>query len=206
MRHEEEHAPGPHRTPYVAVDLGLSLATHLFLLPSNHPSCAYRSLTRQILRLSSPGGSVPAATMFSRGSSTPPIDLDDAHLEVTVTPSASAFYAGETFSAVITLRNTRIPPHLRSLDGTVQPSSRPHPTHLLPLQKRSPSSAAKPASPDTPTFSPDGKWRGEHARRPSGMGHQRRSQSLALDKSVSSQEMIWALGGGDRSGEWDLQH
>ena len=35
---------------------------------------------------------------------------DDAHLEVTVTPSASAFYAGETFSVTITFRNTRPPP------------------------------------------------------------------------------------------------
>lgn len=34
---------------------------------------------------------------------------DDPHLEVTVTPSSSAFYAGETFSVVITFRNTRIP-------------------------------------------------------------------------------------------------
>jgi len=34
---------------------------------------------------------------------------DDPHLEVTVTPSSSAFYAGETFSVTITLRNTRIP-------------------------------------------------------------------------------------------------
>jgi hypothetical protein len=34
---------------------------------------------------------------------------DDPHLEVTVTPSSSAFYAGETFSVTITFRNTRIP-------------------------------------------------------------------------------------------------
>jgi hypothetical protein len=34
---------------------------------------------------------------------------DDPHLEVTVTPSSSAFYAGETFAVVITFRNTRIP-------------------------------------------------------------------------------------------------
>jgi hypothetical protein len=34
---------------------------------------------------------------------------DDPHLEVIVTPSSSAFYAGETFSVTITLRNTRIP-------------------------------------------------------------------------------------------------
>jgi hypothetical protein len=32
---------------------------------------------------------------------------DDPHLEVTVTPSASAFYAGETFSVTITFRNSR---------------------------------------------------------------------------------------------------
>jgi hypothetical protein len=34
---------------------------------------------------------------------------DDPHLEVTVTPSSSAFYAGEPFSVRITLRNTRLP-------------------------------------------------------------------------------------------------
>ncbi|ODN83210.1 hypothetical protein L202_01397 [Cryptococcus amylolentus CBS 6039] len=38
-------------------------------------------------------------------------NFDDPHLEVTVTPSASAFYAGETFSATITIRNTRTPSH-----------------------------------------------------------------------------------------------
>ncbi|ORY33810.1 Rgp1-domain-containing protein [Naematelia encephala] len=35
---------------------------------------------------------------------------DDPHLEVIVTPSASAFYAGETFSVTITFRNTRKAP------------------------------------------------------------------------------------------------
>ncbi|KIR59967.1 hypothetical protein I314_04402 [Cryptococcus bacillisporus CA1873] len=35
--------------------------------------------------------------------------LDDPHLELTITPSASAFYAGETFSVTITYRNTRTP-------------------------------------------------------------------------------------------------
>lgn len=34
---------------------------------------------------------------------------DDPHLEVTVTPSSSAFYAGEPFSVRIRLRNTRLP-------------------------------------------------------------------------------------------------
>lgn len=38
-----------------------------------------------------------------------PAVSDDPHLEVTVTPASSAFYAGETFSVTITLRNTRIP-------------------------------------------------------------------------------------------------
>ncbi|KAK8869820.1 hypothetical protein IAR55_000388 [Kwoniella newhampshirensis] len=36
-------------------------------------------------------------------------NLDDPHLEVTVTPSASAYYAGETFSVTITFRNTSRP-------------------------------------------------------------------------------------------------
>ncbi|KIR25439.1 hypothetical protein I307_06022 [Cryptococcus deuterogattii 99/473] len=35
--------------------------------------------------------------------------LDDPHLELTITPSASAFYAGEAFSVTITFRNTRTP-------------------------------------------------------------------------------------------------
>lgn len=35
--------------------------------------------------------------------------LDDPHLELTVTPAASAFYAGEAFSVTITFRNTRTP-------------------------------------------------------------------------------------------------
>lgn len=34
---------------------------------------------------------------------------DDPHLEVTVSPSSSAFYAGETFAVTITFRNTRVP-------------------------------------------------------------------------------------------------
>jgi hypothetical protein len=34
---------------------------------------------------------------------------NDPHLEVTVTPSSSAFYAGETFSVSITFSNTRLP-------------------------------------------------------------------------------------------------
>lgn len=177
-----------------------------------HPSPSSSAFTRLCISSSlshqvRPSGSfasrsVPALAMFSRGSVTPPIDLDDAHLEVTVTPSASAFYAGETFSAVITLRNTRVPPHLRSLDGTVpSATSRPNPTHLLPLQKRS---SSELSSPTTPGFVPSEKWRGEHTRRPSGKGHTRRSQSLALDKSIiSSQEMVWALGGSDRYGKQD---
>ncbi|KAL7423923.1 Golgi membrane exchange factor (Ric1p-Rgp1p) subunit [Cryptotrichosporon argae] len=42
-------------------------------------------------------------------SAPPPAADDDAHLEITVVPSSSAFYAGETFSATIRLRNTRAP-------------------------------------------------------------------------------------------------
>jgi len=34
---------------------------------------------------------------------------DDPHLEISVAPSASAFYAGESFSVVISFRNTREP-------------------------------------------------------------------------------------------------
>ncbi|WWC90026.1 uncharacterized protein L201_004956 [Kwoniella dendrophila CBS 6074] len=38
------------------------------------------------------------------------VSLDDPHLQVTITPSASAYYAGETFSVTITFTNTRTPP------------------------------------------------------------------------------------------------
>ncbi|WRT67131.1 uncharacterized protein IL334_004097 [Kwoniella shivajii] len=38
------------------------------------------------------------------------VNLDDPHLQLTVTPSASAYYAGETFSVTITFTNTRTPP------------------------------------------------------------------------------------------------
>jgi hypothetical protein len=47
---------------------------------------------------------------------------DDPHLEVTVTPSASAFYAGETFSVTITFRNTR-PPLTSTSTGHISAST-----------------------------------------------------------------------------------
>lgn len=130
--------------------------------------------------------------MFGRTAS-PALDLDDPHLEVTVTPSQSAFYAGEVFSAVITLRNTRTP--VRTPQS--QPAS-PNPQHLHLLsgaKSPSPNGSTSPASPSpsrtpgTPTGYND--WRG-HARKPS---HGRRSQSLALGKGISPQEIVWALGG-----------
>jgi hypothetical protein len=50
-------------------------------------------------------------SFFSSFSSTPTLaqtaQNDDPYLEVVVTPSASAFYAGELFSVTITFRNTR---------------------------------------------------------------------------------------------------
>ncbi|WVR05250.1 hypothetical protein IAU60_002262 [Kwoniella sp. DSM 27419] len=49
---------------------------------------------------------------FSGSSSSappPPTTLDDPHLQVTVTPTSSAYYAGETFSVTITFTNTRLP-------------------------------------------------------------------------------------------------
>lgn len=42
-------------------------------------------------------------------SSEPPGDRDDPHLEISVLPAKSAFYAGEPFSCVITFTNTRWP-------------------------------------------------------------------------------------------------
>ncbi|KAK4688655.1 RAB6A-GEF complex partner protein 2, partial [Tremellales sp. Uapishka_1] len=70
---------------------------------------------------------------------------DDPHLEVTIIPSSSAFYAGETFSATITFRNTRAPPHGSSFPvtpTTVAPRHLPAPqprdssTGSLPTRKR----------------------------------------------------------------------
>ncbi|WVQ71742.1 hypothetical protein IAR50_001283 [Cryptococcus sp. DSM 104548] len=52
-----------------------------------------------------PSFAAPSPTALAIAST----NLDDPHLEVTVTPTASAFYAGETFSATITIRNTRTP-------------------------------------------------------------------------------------------------
>lgn len=134
--------------------------------------------------------------MFGRTAS-PALDLDDPHLEVTVTPSQSAFYAGELFSATITLRNTRTP--VRAIHS--QPvTPNPQHLHLLPGAKAvSPNGSASPSpSPTggtptagTPTGTGYNDWRG-HARRPSGG---RRSQSLALGKGISPQEIVWALGG-----------
>ncbi|ORX39858.1 Rgp1-domain-containing protein [Kockovaella imperatae] len=51
-----------------------------------------------------------SSLFFSSSSSLPSLSstaIDDPHLELTVTPSASAFYAGEVFTATITFRNTR---------------------------------------------------------------------------------------------------
>lgn len=51
----------------------------------------------------------PFASSSTSVKTVTPAVSDDPHLEVTVTPSSSAFYAGETFAVTITLRNTRIP-------------------------------------------------------------------------------------------------
>ncbi|WVF72142.1 hypothetical protein IAT40_006954 [Kwoniella sp. CBS 6097] len=67
----------------------------------------------------------------SSSSSLPPTStstahLDDPHLQVTVTPSASAYYAGETFSVTITFTNTRTPPSDASIPktpGSVPPTA-----------------------------------------------------------------------------------
>lgn len=61
----------------------------------------------------------------SSGSGSPAVS-DDPHLEVTVIPSASAFYAGEVFSASIKFRNTRpAPGHIPASSGYV-PGSTSH--------------------------------------------------------------------------------
>lgn len=51
----------------------------------------------------------PFSSSSSSVNTITPVLSDDPHLEVTVTPSSSAFYAGEPFSVRITLRNTRLP-------------------------------------------------------------------------------------------------
>nr|XP_019042675.1 hypothetical protein I302_08379 [Kwoniella bestiolae CBS 10118]OCF21605.1 hypothetical protein I302_08379 [Kwoniella bestiolae CBS 10118] len=71
------------------------------------------------------------------------VNLDDPHLQVTITPSASAYYAGETFSVTITFTNTRTPPIDASYPKT--PVSVP-PT----ADVRSPSSAGRQLPPFGP--------------------------------------------------------
>lgn len=51
----------------------------------------------------------PFSSSSSSVNTITPTLSDDPHLQVTVTPSSSAFYAGEPFSVRITLRNTRLP-------------------------------------------------------------------------------------------------
>ncbi|TXT04879.1 hypothetical protein VHUM_03962 [Vanrija humicola] len=123
--------------------------------------------------------------MFSIASpTTAAFDPEDPHLEVIVTPSASAFYAGETFSAVITLRNTRVPIH----------SATPNVTDT----NTGVAAGGLGLLPGAKAPSPGSIWRGDHARRSSVNTHTRRSQSLALSKGViSPQEMVWALSGGN---------
>ncbi|WVQ78266.1 hypothetical protein IAT38_000351 [Cryptococcus sp. DSM 104549] len=74
-----------------------------------------------------------------------PTTLDDPHLEVTVTPSASAFYAGETFSVTITFRNTRTPSHDAAVPKTpltvpptADPTTAASQTRQLPSLDREP--------------------------------------------------------------------
>lgn len=60
-----------------------------------------------------------AYSLFGSSASTTTLSpSDDPHLEVTVTPSASAFYAGETFSCTIRFRNTRRPRFVAGGHGT----------------------------------------------------------------------------------------
>jgi len=70
------------------------------------------------------------SSYFPFSTSTPSTSLgsDDPHLEVTVHPSASAFYAGETFSVTITFRNTRPPPAdtAGSSTSSIVPSASDH--------------------------------------------------------------------------------
>lgn len=143
--------------------------------------------------------------MFSRSSPSIPQD-DEPNLEVTVTPIASAFYAGETFSAVISFRNNRRSGSRRTLAAQSVPTT-PEPNHGLHWLPGTglPSPASETES-QTTTISPERAWSPasqtwrEHARRPSGKGHTRRTQSLALGKgTLSPQEMVWALGGGSPS-------
>ncbi|OCF35443.1 hypothetical protein I316_02995 [Kwoniella heveanensis BCC8398] len=67
-----------------------------------------------------------SSTSSAAAASTSTAHLDDPHLQVTVTPSASAYYAGETFSVTITFTNTRTPPIDASIPktpGSVPPTA-----------------------------------------------------------------------------------
>lgn len=196
---------------------------------------------------------------------------DDTQLEVTVTPAASAFYAGQTFSATIAFRVVRRtgPSHVRpgsvalsgsngqaqagsssveALHSTPQATTVPRRQRQIGLAIETPpeaynavagpsrSSASRGAPPasmavhtDSPVdydspYSPGanparGGWPShaqatglggpDAARRYGGVGRRqvggkdRRTQSLALDKGLSPQEMVWALSG---QGESDYGH
>lgn len=59
-----------------------------------------------------------SSSSASPASSTSTLVNDDPHLQVTVTPSASAFYAGESFSVTITFKNTRHAPPVTAVPST----------------------------------------------------------------------------------------
>ena len=59
-----------------------------------------------------------SSSSTSLASSTSTLVNDDPHLQVTVTPSASAFYAGESFSVTITFKNTRNAPPAAAVPST----------------------------------------------------------------------------------------
>jgi hypothetical protein len=191
---------------------------------------------------------------------------DDPHLQVTVTPAASAFYAGESFSVTITFKNTRHPPTVPTTPSTAPTTAqvvsavRPTPPivdrHVNPprlpvrAHRMGQTSSVEPfepingdnaeagpsrtpdmlslASPDSqelprdypyspganPAFrapgwpskddgatirSPEAWRRREYGDIGKGLGHGRRTRSLAIGKAVSPQEMVWALEG--HSGE-----
>ena len=97
----------------------------------------------------------PFSRSLSFPSSTSQLVSDDPHLQVTVTPSASAFYAGETFSVSIKFTNTRTP-SVSQVQVPPTPGTVPRSAEAISAVRTLPSPQTRGGSPVT-TPQPRGK-------------------------------------------------
>lgn len=112
------------------------------------------------------------------------------NIEVSVTPSASAYYAGDVFAATIRFRNTR---STSTVDGAI-PEERYQRKRKIGLRVPQTRTLDSPYSPGAnPDHRASGWPRHENSIRSPEAWKGRRTQSLALG-TMSPQEMIWALG------------